>query len=35
MRMVINAEQVIHVKQDAVQVGKLKSFFPTKTFFLS
>ena len=35
MRMAINAEQVIHIKQDAGQVGKLKPFFPTKTFFLS
>lgn len=35
MRMVINAEQVINVKRDPVQVGKSQSFVPTKTFFLS
>lgn len=33
--MVINAEQVINVKQDPVPVVKSKSFFPTKTFFSS
>lgn len=30
---IVQMRMVINVKQDRVQVGKSKSFFPTKTFF--